>query len=233
MRGRTAFVALTVCVATAQFTAAQHVGYATHAAVFVHVTTADDIRGQMLNGMRQEATRIWARHRVTLTWGYRQPPTTSLYQAIVPVIFDDGLTKKWPDGDKDALARTIFSGRTQTIYVSMQRAWQMLRAFHGTIPGLETEDGRQLRAGVLVGRVVAHELGHVLLTSVQHSADGLMRAIFGLGDVVSNEDRLVALSPSQSARLIERFSLRDGVPGSPVLEQVLARHPVERLEPRR
>jgi hypothetical protein len=85
---------------------------------------------------------------------------------------------------------------------------------------------RDVRGGTLLGRIVAHELGHVLLTTLAHSKGGLMRPVFGLKDVLSDDERLNELTPGESNRLAMRFSL---VPfDSPTAPSVLARREVTR-----
>jgi hypothetical protein len=224
MNGRTASLVLSAALFTASSVTAQTLApERTRAAVFVHVTTIDRVGGFTLNALREEATRIWAQHRVSIRWGSELPPATAGYQAVVPLIFDHRKMSEWADGPHDSLARTVFFGRTQTVYVSMDRVWRMLRAFRSSIPGIDADTSREIRAGVLMGRVVAHELGHVLLMTVRHSTEGLMRPTFSLRDVIGNEEALTALMPADSEKLAMRFSLPAPVPAT-----VLARRPPPR-----
>lgn len=55
--------------------------------------------------------------------------------------------------------------------------------------------------GRVAGRALAHELGHFLLRSRQHSADGLMRAQLRAADLVRPDARLFVLSGDEVARL--------------------------------
>jgi hypothetical protein len=73
--------------------------------------------------------------------------------------------------------------------------------------GLLDAGERDVRGGRLLGRIVAHELGHALLTTMVHSKTGLMRPVFGLKDVLSDDERLSDLTPVESNRLAMRFSL--------------------------
>jgi Zn-dependent peptidase ImmA (M78 family) len=72
-----------------------------------------------------------------------------------------------------------------------------------------------------MGRVVAHELGHVLLETTAHSATGLMRAIFDANDAMSPDERTTDLSTTESQQLAIRFSLvpLDASPEPTVLAQ--------------
>ena len=72
---------------------------------------------------------------------------------------------------------------------------------------METIGERDYRQGTLIGRALAHELGHVLLNTVDHSASGLMRPVFGAKDALSVDARLTELTPVETQRLATRFSL--------------------------
>jgi hypothetical protein len=50
----------------------------------------------------------------------------------------------------------------------------------------------------LLGHVMAHEIGHLLLKSSAHSSEGLMRADFRPGDLKKAGQRQLKFSPSQS-----------------------------------
>ena len=72
---------------------------------------------------------------------------------------------------------------------------------------METIGERDYRQGTLIGRALAHEHGHVLLNTVDHSASGLMRPVFGAKDALSVDARLTELTPVETQRLATRFSL--------------------------
>ncbi len=55
--------------------------------------------------------------------------------------------------------------------------------------------------GVLLGRVVAHELGHLLLGKKTHSATGLMRGHWSHRDVTSARPRDWSFSPEEVAAI--------------------------------
>jgi hypothetical protein len=58
-----------------------------------------------------------------------------------------------------------------------------------------------LDTGVLLGRVVAHELGHLLLGSMAHSGSGLMRASWPLLRLRANDHRDWLFSAADADRL--------------------------------
>ena len=179
--------------------------YRNTAAVCIRLTIADQLSGSALNTVKEEATRIWIRQGIALNW---TDPAAETCRTVVPIIFDGSeLLKQGGRSSGDALGLTVFLGRSQTIYVSAPRAFKMLGQTSTFDKAVASQGERDYRGGVLLGRVVAHELGHVLLTSMAHSQTGLMRPVFGLRDVLSADDATTDLSPIETNRLAMRFSL--------------------------
>lgn len=201
-----AVVALTcsVLAADAAFSGPVH-PYRDAASVCVRITHRDYLSGMALKSVQEEASRIWIRHGIALSWTQPVPPTCP---TIVSVVFDEQELLKLAGGSRDsALARTVFLGRSQTIFVSVPRAFGMLSQITQQNMTLSNDGERDFRGGMLLGRVVAHELGHVLLTTLSHSDTGLMRPVFGLKDVLSADDDTTRLSAGETDRLVMRFSL--------------------------
>ena len=97
------------------------------------------------------------------------------------------------------LASLLFTaaGPGTVLYASMDRARSLVQSAERGTPMPATEDWR---AAVLLGRAVAHELGHYLLRSSAHARTGLMRAAFSPRDA-SNDPRFFRLLPGQTAAL--------------------------------
>ena len=180
--------------------------YREAAGVCVTVTTIDHVSGSAMRTLQAEATRIWIRHGIELLW---TQPAPSTCRTVVSIVFDERELWKLAGGAIDtALARTVFLGRSQTIYVSAPRSFAMLSQLNlQTNNVLSNGTERDLGGGTLLGRVVAHELGHVLLTTLAHSEKGLMRPVFGLRDVLSTDEETTNLSKTENNRLAMRFSL--------------------------
>jgi len=179
--------------------------YRNTASVCIHLTIADQLSGAALNTVKEEASRIWIRQGIALTW---TGPAAETCRAVVPIIFDASeLLTQGGRSSADALGLTVFLGRAQTIYVSAPRAFKMLGQTSAFDQAVATQGERDYRGGLLIGRVVAHELGHVLLTTTAHSQTGLMRPVFGLRDVLSTDSATTDLSPIETNRLAMRFSL--------------------------
>lgn len=179
--------------------------YRDAAHICVRLTILDHLSGPALGTLEQEATRIWIRHGIDLTW---KQPVPATCPTVVSVVFDERELVALAGGSRDsALARTVFLGRSQMIYVSAPRAFAMLSQMEQRISALSSGGERDFNGGTLLGRVVAHELGHVLLTTTEHSEKGLMRPVFGLHDVLSDDEQTTALSSIETNRLAMRFSL--------------------------
>ena len=178
--------------------------YRRAAPVCVEITAKDYLAGPAHTTMREEATRIWLRHGIALKWT-RQPLAEC--EVVVPIVFDaDRLATISNGKHADALAVTVFSGASRVVYVSLPRAFQLLSQIR-EVTRIESSGERDLRGGMLLGRIIAHELGHVLLTTMSHSQTGLMRPVYGLSDVMSADDRMTDLSSIETGRLAMRFSL--------------------------
>ena len=71
---------------------------------------------------------------------------------------------------------------------------------------LEDQRDYEKRLGVVLGRAVAHEIGHYLLRTSSHSTQGLMRASIGaqeFADVESRSFRLDRVARAHLARLAD------------------------------
>jgi hypothetical protein len=74
---------------------------------------------------------------------------------------------------------------------------------------------RERLAAQLLGRAIAHELGHYLLRSTNHSRRGLMRALFGTSDLVAPDRNAFRLEPEQAAALAGPVRTTSGKAASP------------------
>lgn len=197
--------ALTASVSAVVVFGGQLHRYRNTASACIRVITKDHLSGPAFKTIQHEASRIWLRHGVALTW---TPSAAAHCNTVEEIVFDDDELIKLAGGRVDtALARTVFLGRSRTIYVSAPRAFDMLAQLRDRFATFSNEGESDVRGGTLLGRVVAHELGHVLLTTMAHSKTGLMRPVFGLRDVLSDDERVNDLTPAESNRLAARFSL--------------------------
>jgi hypothetical protein len=143
-----------------------------------------------------ESKAIWMPNGVSMRWAARS---------------DDGCDRLISvKGDQEALAQDATSesalgwvpfveGRArQLVFLRVHRARILIDTLSpGTRPAAFTE----LLVARLLGRTLAHELGHVLLNSRRHEDSGLMRARYRDRDVLSVPPSAYMLNAAERARL--------------------------------
>jgi hypothetical protein len=79
----------------------------------------------------------------------------------------------------------------------------------------------QQDVGVVLGRIVAHELGHLLLGKNEHSRAGVMRAVFLPRDVQSGLADSILFLPGEAKRIrAQVLARRASSNAPPVLDAV-------------
>lgn len=148
-----------------------------------------------------ESNAIWAPHGVGLRWA---TPSDDGCDRLISV-----------KGNQDALAEDatpesvlgwvpFVEGRArQLVFLRVSRARTLIDALS---PGTRPEALTELLVARLLGRSLAHELGHVLLNSRRHEDTGLMRARYRDRDVLSVATSAYTLNAVERARLVERTS---------------------------
>ena len=161
----------------------------------------DTMSGVAWRAMTAECNRIWAREGIALTWD----GTSRDADVVLPLVFDQREARKHDRKDGDAFGVTIFAGRSQRIVVSVARAREVVGRRHGLA---DSSDGMALdvATGTIVGRVVAHEIGHALLLTTRHAAGGLMHPHIDADSLRPALDGQFALSAPDRLRLSTRFS---------------------------
>jgi hypothetical protein len=125
-----------------------------------------------------EAERIWGRERIDLEWpapaGGVDRPNAPLRVLVIArpraTSVDEGrwpVAELVPHTDHRALAIASIDGAQRVVDEARRHA--VLDA-----PGME-----DYRLGLVLGRAVAHEIGHFLLATDTHAQHGLMRATVG------------------------------------------------------
>ncbi len=124
----------------------------------------------------REATSIWREGRVRLNWLKKpsdQDPEATLRVLVAKKPRGTSFTgRHWAVGELLRL-----SDRREMALVSTDGAERVLA--RSTRPQfLDAPDDYDRRLGVVLGRAVAHEIGHYLLHTGTHADSGLMRAHF-------------------------------------------------------
>jgi len=158
--------------------------------VALQVGPTDDLSGIAWTAMTNEARAIWAREGVELTWDAADTAAT----LRLPVSFDDRTLRKYDKKKSTALGITLFAGRSQQVLISVPRARRLATAAASDVLELDSTMGRDGVLGRLLGRVLAHEMGHALLVTKGHSAYGLMS-----GNIMPRE---VTLFPDDGQRYL-------------------------------
>ena len=113
-----------------------------------------------------------------------QPPPRMAYNALGSIGFVEDspqpVIMMYPQAIADLIAETSLQGRREP-------EWPVLF--------------RELVLGRVFGRALAHEIGHFLLRSREHSIAGLMRANQSGFDLVSVDRHTFALLPGEVTRL--------------------------------
>ena len=160
-----------------------------------------DVSTTVIETLKHEATAIWRPYGVELRWG---APRCTVEDASLDV-----LIARHP---REATIGRIVLGSTHVrmdrierapIIVDYDATAQTLASLTSSalatlvgLPWLGPQD-----TGRALGRVAAHEMGHVLLALPNHQRDGLMRATFQASEMVSPSRSRYRLSAPEVGRL--------------------------------
>ena len=167
----------------------------------------------VLDSMMNEAAAIWAQYDVAIRW------TDGAHSDRCPSVVSSVAIQVDNAPRRRSTARPVTLGATR---VSLPRAGPVpirleYAALEGLLGSLTAHTlghvvGRQQLApsdvGRALGRVLAHEVGHVLLGGSVHPRKGLMRASFVPSELVDYRRRSYTLSSAEVARLTERVAFR-------------------------
>ena len=73
-------------------------------------------------------------------------------------------------------------------------------AFYGPIPG-----GFENAQGVILGNVIAHEIGHILLGPGSHSETGIMSFPWGRKQLLDASRGLLLFTPEQARNILSKL----------------------------
>lgn len=141
--------------------------------------TEDGMKAVVLALAREEVSAIWAQYGVEIVWESRWIPGKPMPDLFVQFV-EIALKSKNMNG-APAVAWIPFANGVPMPYVRVSKphAIGLLRTrswFDDRPLSHQTEDLQNQALGRIIGRAVAHEIGHFLLASQTHASVGLMRA---------------------------------------------------------
>jgi hypothetical protein len=141
------------------------------AALSVRFTTSNELSEISQRALINEAQSIWRDAHVELRWIRDNRTDTDRPLRIVVARREVSPTEhQWPVAE---LLR--FEDRSAIALASITAALRIVEE-RPELPLVDLPSMRQYQLGVVLGRAVAHEIGHYLLQSNAHSPYGLMRA---------------------------------------------------------
>jgi hypothetical protein len=176
-------------------------------AITIHVCNYAGVASQTLHEAEQAAGAVFRNAGVTLAWeemaAAKSGSTETSSAAKVSTLSDirlnivSDLLLGRPDLPSNALGVAPGQGPGRgTIYVFDERIktlfWGLMDAhLIGTRDVL-------LSKGQILGYVIAHEVGHLLLNEELHSTRGIMRGSWGIGDLRSIASGLMRFTPKEA-----------------------------------
>lgn len=200
-----ALVALTAFVPR-HLTAATAASRAPLYSLRVLLSVAPDLSGASTRAMTAEADRIWRREGVELRWPALTTPAESaplrvmVYERREAVA--TGTDTRWavaelvPQSGRRALAVASIAGAERVLLEARKRRVLLI----------ERPEPAEYRLGVVLGRAVAHEIGHFLLATATHADHGLMRAAIDVNEFADPGSRAFVLDDVAGNWLRGRFS---------------------------
>jgi hypothetical protein len=174
---------------------------AEHTGVEAALTTPDDLSDTARQALMREADAIWRDAGVRLTWVDPHAARTASQPAL-RVIVGRSQDRHADAGVVGELLR--FDNGDATAIASIDRAAAIVRAAGGGAAYGLPDAIVQHRLGTVLGRAVAHEIGHYLLGSAAHASHGLMRARFQPGEFTDLRGGAFELDAASRRRLQQR-----------------------------
>jgi hypothetical protein len=173
--------------------------------VVLDPSIVDSVSGVAWNAMTEECRRIWAPEGVDVSWRWVRDDLPSTAVSF-PVLFDDRTVRRHDPKYGEAFGVTLFSGYSRRIVLSTPRARQLVAATRNASTDSGDALTRDIAVGRVLGRVLAHEIGHALLLTTRHATDGLMSSQLHARAVRTNDSHQFGLSTADRERLAMRVS---------------------------
>jgi hypothetical protein len=164
----------------------------------------------IVQSMQSEASAIWQRYGVQIQWHASRPDVQC---PRVHGTFD--VLVEYQASSVENASRLSVLGSTRLapaaidrvgIFVDYDETQHLLESLSASrlIPLAGHPDIGPADIGRALGRVLAHEIGHVLLDAPRHQPWGLMRRSFAPDDLVARQRWVYTLSKKEVERLASR-----------------------------
>jgi len=183
----------------------------------ITVTEMTEMPAHLVPRALEEANAIWNTAGVTFVWRRvapqaaarmdQVPAATAMRIVIGPargIGGANGIPLGWIQFDDDGPAREI--------YVSYRNAVDYMNGSEGVV-GIASQLTlleRETYLARAMGRALAHELGHFLMASKEHTRRGLMQATHTASDFFDPQRRAFAIDPAQRQLVASRLR-QDGI----------------------
>ena len=180
--------------------------------VGVVLVVASPISKPAMTAVQAEVAGIWSRHGVKLGWlgpdHVRPDSGANVDVLLAPDSLGCGGVRPTARKTLGCFTFTLDGDSRSLITIFPQRAQQLAGVLSARICGRRCLEGwiEELH-GTVLGRALAHEIGHYLL-GPEHSPAGLMRAEFDPQDVLAGDPKAVSLTGPQLQRLTSRCDER-------------------------
>jgi hypothetical protein len=174
----------------------------------VNVYAAKGISPHLVRETLNEAGAVWNDAGITLAWRvvvggrpeYSATPHVVINDDAGPKRGDEGIPIGWVEFHRP-------DDPDQEIHVSRNNGLKLLKASPGLRRSVDLMPQAEinLSLGRMLGRALAHELGHFLLRSRFHTSAGLMRANRPVREFVALSRRGFEIDPAQRTAVVARI----------------------------
>jgi hypothetical protein len=171
--------------------------------IVVNISAAPNVSASLVALVIAEVDAIFRSAGVSFIWSRGESTPTALRVAIgneAGAAREGGMPLGWIK---------FADGRPQQeIYVSYANAEKLMEESRGVI-GFDNNMSiaeRRRMLGRVMGRALAHELGHYLLATKAHTAKGLLKAVRSAQELFGFDRRRFQLEPAQRTQIAARLN---------------------------
>ena len=168
------------------------------------LTAAPSLSAAARSALMAEASAIWQDQGIAIDWVPATAPSSSPNQRLRVLIVDRRPTAGAP-GDAFTVGELVRPPNGHAIaMMSIKSAQRLLASVRGRA-GYDLIAVDERRLGLVLGRALAHEIGHYLLETHTHARAGLMRPQFNALEFTDRRGQIFALDQTASEWLKSRL----------------------------